>query len=152
VPRTLVSRLVACLLALTAGFAAPAAALAHWHAHHWEAEANERHHDDDHHHGDAHQHANVPSPVVAIEHADDVAVIAEGAEDGGNDHAHPELDGAPCTRVEWPAFAVVVLRVVLAVETRAIAPRVPVVEREQRPGDLAHAPPPSSRAPPSLLG
>ena len=151
-PRSLVSRLVACILALTAGFAAPAAAMAHGYAHHWEAEANERHHDDDHHHGDAHHPAGAPSPVVTVEHAASVAVVGEGPEDGANDHAHPQLDGAPCTRVEWPAFAVVVLRVALAIETCAIAPRVPLVEREQRPGDLAHAPPPSSRAPPPLLG
>ena len=151
-PRTIVSRFVACVLALTAGFAAPAAALAHGHAHHWEAEADERHHDDDHHDGDAHHHADTPSPVVTTDHAHDVAVLAERPGEGANDHAHPQLDGVPCTRVEWPAFAVIVLRVVLAVETSAVAPRVPVVDREQRPGDLAHAPPPSSRAPPPQLG
>lgn len=147
--RTFVSRFVGCILAVTAGFAAPAAALAHGHVHHWDAEAEQHHHDDDHDHDGAH---STGSPVVGIELADAAAVIAERpAEDVGG-HAHPRLDGAPCTRVEWPAFAVVVLRVVLAVETRAIVPRVPVVEREQRPGDLAHAPPPSSRAPPPLIG
>ena len=131
-------RVLAHLLAFGAAFAAPMAALGHGYAHHRDAGAEHSSHD---------QHA-LSAPVH--EAADPVAAV-ETPEGEGAHHAHPVLDCSMSKRATWSPFVAIVLRTFAVLEYRAEPAAVPASESGHRPGDLTHAPPPPSRAPPTRL-
>ena len=128
--RCLLARLLGFALALTAGFATPASALAHGHAHEHEAEAN-----------------------LAAEHADSHHTFTVGSSDlDAGDHPHSSVDAALTTKGTTLLVIVAAAHVVLPV-ARVVVVAAPLPERTpQFRVEAAHAPPPRLRAPPTLLG
>lgn len=145
--RPLTMRLLACILAITSGFAVPVSALAHGHEHHLEAEAGADHHADEHHsmRDAAHESSAQAAVLGGLE-------LQQLPSDDPGSHQHPCLDRARSNRVECPAFALLTPTVVVAFEqAEETAPVRPVLYR-LRPRALDHAPPPPSRAPPATPG
>jgi hypothetical protein len=142
-------RFVGFVLALTAGFAAPASALAHGHAHEHEAEAHA-----------AAEHTN--EPVVASlnnnlhPHSDESSALgASAAASAGHEtgaHPHPAVDAALTAKAATSIIAVVAAHLALPA-VRVVTATPPAPERAlQFRAEAAHAPPPRLRAPPGLHG
>lgn len=133
--RILTFRLIAALIGLSAGLAAPATALAHGLQHarseHEYAHEHEHHRPQQHHRGPA----------------DSSGTGALAAPDGG-DHPHPRIEAAPTVRTgAWVALAVVATVAALVLPYETAAP--PPVFLDQFPGpDPPTGSPPRLRAPP----
>ena len=147
--RSPLSRLLGFALALTAGFATPASALAHGHAHEHEAEAHAaaEHGDADRvtsAHDQAHDHIDVTSGLAT-------PTVASTDRDQG-EHPHSSVDAALTTKAATALVILVAATVVLPSGREVtIAPPVPETTLQFRV-EAAHAPPPRLRAPPALLG
>jgi hypothetical protein len=154
VARSLSYRLLACLLAITSGFAVPGTALAHGFDHraaqvsgdHGHADHHDADHDD--HHAAAEEHGPAATSLTSDAEPD----LDELPGGGEREHSHPCLDRARSSRVECPLFVVVALPVVIAIDVLDATSAPPEIEAESRPRALTHAPPPPSRAPPNTLG
>ena len=146
--RRLTTRLLACLLAITSGFAVPVSALAHGHEHHHEAAAGAVHHGDDHHSSREAAHEltrSQPANLGGLE------LEKLPSEDAGS-HPHPCLDRARSNRVECLTFALLAQTVAVPIAQVVERAPAPPVDARIRPRALDHAPPPPSRAPPTLPG
>ena len=142
-------RLLGFALALVAGFATPASALAHGHAH--EHEAEERavggyvdSHPETSSHGQAHDRGYIAPALTTY-------VVTTADRDAG-DHPHSFVSAALTTKTS-AAFVVLVAASVVVPVTRVESVAPPRPERSlQYRVEAAHAPPPRLRAPPALLG
>lgn len=133
--RILTFRLIAALIGLSAGLAAPATALAHGLQH--ARVAHEHAHEHEHHRSEQHDHGPTDSSGPG-------ALTAPA----GGDHPHPRIEGAPTVRADaWVALAVVAAVAVLVLPDETAEP--PTVFLDQFPGpDPPTGSPPRLRAPP----
>lgn len=123
--RSLITRVLAMMLAGTAAIAAPGSALAHGESHHHAAQ-----HQHDRHDGDAYVERSASAP------------------DHGHEHQHPQLDGTTRTRVIDSAL--VVAPSTAAPEVTLVRVRAAVVRGDEpRGGDSSRGSPPRLRAPPT---
>jgi len=138
VPRSLLSRLAAAIVAVSAGFAVPSSALAHGYAHGQEAAQFRNANDVTGATSDSRQRSLLPG---------EAATGVEAAE-----HPHPTVDTVLTARAPSLFVAIVAAHVALPFGSVAWASARHPVPSVQIRVEAAHAPPPRLRAPPALLG
>ena len=133
------------MLAVTAGFATPASALAHGHAHEHEAEAHAAaEHVQSHRVARAHDHTDVSSGPATV--------TVDSADRDPGEHPHASVDAALTVKPATALLALVAAHVMLpAVRFVVVTPPLPERTLQFRV-EAAHAPPPRLRAPPAFLG